>query len=308
MDRVAIHSWTELQDREPAHALVGGVDLVLVRHDDRVTLLYGRCAHRGALMADGRVEEDNLICGLHDWDYRLDTGISEYNNSKSLPKFKSWFEGGRVWVDADEIAAWAKQHPQPYQRDAYQGAYQDPTGTADEPQVKFIRTLARDGLTRFGHHGPAAAMGVSRDALPKWDDLQFVVAQLHRLPLLDEDAVGTEIVIGPRASKSLRLDITLFVSDMSFGALSERAKVALARGAERARTGICSGEGACCPTSRPPTRGTSTNSPRPGSGFPGTRCRKPRRSTSRAAKAPKPAPAAICPAPRSRTKSLRSVA
>ncbi len=247
MDKVAIHSWTELQDREPAHALVAEVDLVLVRYDDRVTVLYGRCAHRGALMADGRVEEDNLICGLHDWDYRLDTGISEYNNSESLPKFKSWIEDGQVWVDADEIAAWAKQHPQPYQRDAYQGAYQDPTGTADEPQVKFIRTLAQDGLTKLGHHGPASAMGVPRDTLPKWDDLQFVVAQLHRLPLLDEETVGTEIVIGPRARKPLHLKIPLFVSDMSFGALSEEAKVALALGAELAGTGICSGEGGMLP-------------------------------------------------------------
>ncbi|MDA1264955.1 MAG: FMN-binding glutamate synthase family protein, partial [Planctomycetota bacterium] len=37
------------------------------------------------------------------------------------------------------------------------------------------------------------------------------------------------------------------VSDMSFGALSEEAKIALARGAERAGTGICSGEGGMLP-------------------------------------------------------------
>jgi glutamate synthase domain-containing protein 2 len=37
------------------------------------------------------------------------------------------------------------------------------------------------------------------------------------------------------------------VSDMSFGALSEEAKVALARGAELAGTGICSGEGGMLP-------------------------------------------------------------
>ncbi len=39
----------------------------------------------------------------------------------------------------------------------------------------------------------------------------------------------------------------LLVSDMSFGALSEEAKIALARGAERAGTGICSGEGGMLP-------------------------------------------------------------
>jgi len=140
-------------------------------------------------LADGYVDGDNLICGVHGWDYGLDTGVSEYNNSETLPKFNAWVEDGQVFADEDEIVAWARQHPQPYQRGAYQGAYQDPTGSADEPQVKFIRKLADKGLSKVGQHGPAAAMGVPRDSLPKWDDLQFVVAQLHKLPLLDDETV-----------------------------------------------------------------------------------------------------------------------
>ena len=166
------------------------VDLVVVRVDEAVSVLYGRCAHRGALMADGYVDGDNLVCGVHYWDYRLDSGVSEYENSETLPKFNAWLDNGRVCVDEDEIRAWATAHPQPYDRDAYQGIFQDPTGTADEPHVKFIRTLATDGLTKVGHHGPAAAMGVPRGSLPKWDDLQFVVGQLHKLPLLDEEPVS----------------------------------------------------------------------------------------------------------------------
>jgi len=55
--------------------------------------------------------------------------------------------------------------------------------------------------------------------------------------------VATSVTIGPRAAKPLQLDIPLFVSDMSFGALSQEAKTALARGAQMAGTGICSGEG-----------------------------------------------------------------
>jgi glutamate synthase domain-containing protein 2 len=39
----------------------------------------------------------------------------------------------------------------------------------------------------------------------------------------------------------------VIVSDMSFGALSEEAKIALAKGAELAGTGICSGEGGMLP-------------------------------------------------------------
>ena len=237
VNRIGIANWEELEDRKPAHALVAGVDLVIVRFEDDVSVLYGRCAHRGALMADGFVDGDNLICGVHYWDYRLDTGVSEYDNSETLHKFNSWVEDGQVLVDEDEIGAWAKDHPQPYDRHAYQGAFQDPTGTADEPHVKYIRKLASEGLSKTGHHGPSAAMGVSRNKLPKWDDIQFVVAQLHRLPMLDDEPVGTDVIIGANARKPLQLDIPIFVSDMSFGALSEEAKVALAKGAELAGTG-----------------------------------------------------------------------
>ena len=198
-------------------------------------------------MSDGHIDGHNIICGVHGWDYRLDTGVSEYNNAETLPKFTAWVDDGQVWVDQDEIQAWAKQHPQPYDRDSYQGLYQDPVGTKDEPHVKYIRKLANEGLSKVGHHGPSAAMGVPRGELPSWDDLQFVVGQLHKLPLLDEEPVGTDIVIGPNAEKPLKLDIPLFVSDMSFGALSEEAKVALAKGAELAGTGICSGEGGMLP-------------------------------------------------------------
>nr|WP_257224196.1 MULTISPECIES: glutamate synthase-related protein [unclassified Acinetobacter] len=86
-------------------------------------------------------------------------------------------------------------------------------------------------------------MGVPFNQLPKWDDIQLITAQLWKIPLLDNAPVATEVVIGPNAKKPLKLNIPVFVSDMSFGALSQEAKVALATGAELAGTGICSGEG-----------------------------------------------------------------
>jgi glutamate synthase domain-containing protein 2/CDGSH-type Zn-finger protein len=121
------------------------------------------------------------------------------------------------------------------------------TPTPEEPTVAFIHQLAKDGLSKIGHHGPMAAMGVPRSELPNWDGIQFMVAQLARKPLMEDVPVGTNLVIGPEAKKPLELKIPLFVSDMSFGALSEEAKTAMAKGAELAGTGICSGEGGMLP-------------------------------------------------------------
>lgn len=121
------------------------------------------------------------------------------------------------------------------------------TATPEEPTVELIHALARNGLEKTGHHGPLAAMGVPRPTLPQWDDIQILTAQLATKPLLEDTEVGTELVVGLNSRKPLRLKIPIFVSDMSFGALSEEAKVAMARGAELAGTGICSGEGGMLP-------------------------------------------------------------
>lgn len=121
------------------------------------------------------------------------------------------------------------------------------TATPEEPTVEFIHQLARDGLKSLGHHGPMTSMGVPRHKLPHWDDLQIMAAQMATKPLMEDVPVATELVIGPKAKKPLKLRFPLFVSDMSFGSLSEEAKVAMAKGAELAGTGICSGEGGMLP-------------------------------------------------------------
>lgn len=114
--------------------------------------------------------------------------------------------------------------------------------TPEEPTLQRVHDLAR------GVEGEElVSMGVPRTALPNWDDLQLLPAQLAHRPLPDGAEVSTRLVIGPRAARPLVLDIPLFVSDMSFGALSLEAKLALAKGAELAGTGICSGEGGMLP-------------------------------------------------------------
>jgi len=189
MKKISVAKLDALEDRQPQYGLVANIDLVIVRFDDTVSVFYGRCLHRGALMSDGFVDDnDNLICGVHNWDYKLSTGVSEYNNSEVLEKFTTWVEDGDVLVDEDEIADWARDNPQPFNRDAYLGLYADTShGTPEEPLNGLIQQYARDGLSKTGHHGQVASMGVPRDQVPGWDDIQLLTAQLHRPPLLDED-------------------------------------------------------------------------------------------------------------------------
>lgn len=79
--------------------------------------------------------------------------------------------------------------------------------------------------------------------VPDFGDILFLGAQLARTPLNKDEEVSLRTVIGKRSSKPMVLDTPVYISHMSFGALSGRAKIALAKGSAMAGTAMCSGEG-----------------------------------------------------------------
>ncbi len=79
--------------------------------------------------------------------------------------------------------------------------------------------------------------------LPRWEDILILGAQLATLPLEADVPVSTETVIGKHSKKPMKLDSPIYISHMSFGALSKEAKIALAKGSANAGTAMCSGEG-----------------------------------------------------------------
>ena len=87
--------------------------------------------------------------------------------------------------------------------------------------------------------------------IPHWDDLTFLPGTLTRFVIEGyREKCETRTVIGPRAKRPMVLDIPVYVTGMSFGALSYEAKIALARGATMAGSATCSGEGGMIPDER----------------------------------------------------------
>ena len=92
----------------------------------------------------------------------------------------------------------------------------------------------------------SGAMGTTMP-MPSWDDILLLGAQLNPAPLPDDAPVSTMTVIGKNAKKPMILDHPVYISHMSFGALSKEIKVALAKGSAMAKTAMCSGEGGILP-------------------------------------------------------------
>ncbi len=92
----------------------------------------------------------------------------------------------------------------------------------------------------------SAAMGTLLP-LPSWDDILLLGAQLDPPPMNDGDDIDTKTVIGKHAKHPMVLESPVYISHMSFGALSKEVKIALAKGSAAAKTAMCSGEGGILP-------------------------------------------------------------
>lgn len=124
-------------------------------------------------------------------------------------------------------------------------AYDTSTYRLDEScrYMEEIHQMAVTGKTIGGSMG-------TRMPMPSWDDIMILGAQLNPAPLNDGDPVSTMTVIGKNAKKPMILNTPVYISHMSFGALSKEIKTALAKGSAMAKTAMCSGEGGILPEER----------------------------------------------------------
>ena len=89
----------------------------------------------------------------------------------------------------------------------------------------------------------------TKEPVISWDDILLKGAQLSKIPLNHDAPVNVQTIIGPRAKQPLIIETPVYISHMSFGALSKEAHIALSRGSAMVRTAMCSGEGGILPES-----------------------------------------------------------
>lgn len=113
----------------------------------------------------------------------------------------------------------------------------------NDDSIRYMKEIHQMAVTG---KSVSAAMGI-KNVSPSWDDILILGAQLNPMPL-DEDApVVTTTVIGKNAKRPMSLSGPVYISHMSFGALSKETKIALAMGSAMAKTAMCSGEGGILP-------------------------------------------------------------
>ncbi len=138
--------------------------------------------------------------------------------------------GASLLPDADE-------NPLAYPREFFK------TSDAFDRHMETIHAMAVGGFPIIEPMG-------TRLRTVSWDEILFLGAQLDPFPLDEHAPVSVKTVIGKRAKKPLEIESPVYVSHMSFGALSREMKIALSKGSAMAKTAMCSGEGGILPEER----------------------------------------------------------
>ena len=111
---------------------------------------------------------------------------------------------------------------------------------------KDIRQM--DAIHQMAITGKSLVSAMYTDfPMPNWDDILILGNQLNPQPLESDVEVNTQTIIGKYARKPLIIESPIYITHMSFGALSRETKIALSKGSAAIKTAQCSGEGGILP-------------------------------------------------------------
>lgn len=111
---------------------------------------------------------------------------------------------------------------------------------------KDIRQM--DSIHQMAITGESLVSAMYTDLpMPNWDEILILGNQLNPQPLESDVNVNTRTVIGKNAKKPLIIESPIYITHMSFGALSRETKIALSKGSAAIKTAQCSGEGGILP-------------------------------------------------------------
>ena len=119
----------------------------------------------------------------------------------------------------------------------------------DKKYAKSDRDIRyMDAIHQMAITGESIVSAMYTDmSMPNWDEILILGNQLNPQPLESDVDVNTQTVIGKSAKKPLVIESPVYITHMSFGALSRETKIALAKGSAAVKTAQCSGEGGILP-------------------------------------------------------------
>ncbi len=100
---VRVVSLADLTGPGPFPVSASGVDVALVRTETAWRAFDGRCPHQGALLGEGEIDGDKLVCRNHRWCFSIDSGQRQ-GGPERLASCPVAERDGAIFVDVSGLA------------------------------------------------------------------------------------------------------------------------------------------------------------------------------------------------------------
>ena len=130
-ETVVVAQTRELTGNDVKAAQVEGIELVVIKHADDISIFQGRCPHRGTLLSEGTVKDGILTCRGHGWQFACESGCRVDERAPQLTRFNAIVDDREVKVNRHEVFAWAAQQKA------------DTPDVASSAAIATVRTLAQ---------------------------------------------------------------------------------------------------------------------------------------------------------------------
>lgn len=89
----------EIEEGKGKAVEIDGLRLAVFRNEGRFHALFGRCPHANGSMGLGWLEEGEVVCPLHRWRFRLESGRCTTVRGESIHVFRCEQRGDEIWVE-----------------------------------------------------------------------------------------------------------------------------------------------------------------------------------------------------------------
>jgi len=82
---------TDVKDNSMSFFNIDGVEITVGKHKGKLFACDASCPHKGAYLYRGWLDNNNIVCPRHNYEFDLSSG--------KLIKMKSWKENHPTWIE-----------------------------------------------------------------------------------------------------------------------------------------------------------------------------------------------------------------
>lgn len=93
-----------LDEGKLEHVKIDGIELMLARIDDQVSVLHAKCPHEGSDLSVGDFDGETIKCPMHGWTFNIRTGERLDRPGTCLTQFDSNVIDNEIVIDQQQLA------------------------------------------------------------------------------------------------------------------------------------------------------------------------------------------------------------